>query len=215
MIRPRPTWTARARPIRRQPDFSGRPTRLSAEYRFLWRSCRFGEGRPDAAETLIRQSIEDFEKEQSVTEEIGACTSLARALLAQGKVADAQDAVGRGRRLADLRDFPLYGLPLDILQARIEAAKVMSEGSGKSQLAGATRTLRPVIQLARRLGLYSIECEARLSLGEIELTTNSVAARADLAALGLELRSRGFTWLAKQAEAKVAKVQAVSATASR
>lgn len=162
------------------------------------------EGRPDAAEAQIRKAIEQLEQEHDTKAEVAAHTSLGRALLAQGKAAEAQDALGRGGKLADLREFPLYALPLKVLQAKIDAAKARFDGKAGDQSLGAAQALRAAIQQAHRLELYSIECEARLSLGEIELTADP-AARAGLIALGLEARTRGFKSLAQRAQSVAAR----------
>ncbi|HJX00736.1 MAG TPA: hypothetical protein VJ453_11270, partial [Terriglobales bacterium] len=47
---------------------------------------------------------------------------------------------------------------------------------------------------------YSIECEARLALGELNLKSNLSSARAELAALAGETRSHGMEFLARQAD---------------
>ena len=76
-------------------------------------------------------------------------------------------------------------------------------GSGTnstSQLLHAAEKLRGVIAQAHRLGMYMIENEARLALGEIELKSNAASARGNLTTLASDARGRGFALLAMQAE---------------
>ncbi|MGA9474486.1 MAG: hypothetical protein WBV36_18610 [Terriglobales bacterium] len=60
-----------------------------------------------------------------------------------------------------------------------------------------------MIATARKLGYYQIECDARLALGELEIRLSPEAARAQLATLATETRSRGLELLARQAERAV------------
>jgi hypothetical protein len=137
-------------------------------------------------------------------DEIGAWASLSRDLLAQGKVAEAREALSRGLKLADLRDFPLLALPMEVLEARISAAEARPGAMGKAGLTAAAHKLHAVSQRAAQLGLYRIQREAQLALGEVELRLNAGAARVQLARLAVEARGRGFELLARQAEQKVA-----------
>jgi eukaryotic-like serine/threonine-protein kinase len=159
------------------------------------------EGRAKEGEPLIRQALETFEREQSAGDEIGALTSLSRNLLAQGKVSEAQEALGRALKLADLREFPLFLLPLRILDGQAKATAANSGAAGKGEAAEAAQKIRGVIQQAHRLGLYSMECEARLALGEVELKSTPTFARAELSGLASESRGRGLGLIAREAEA--------------
>ena len=169
------------------------------------------EGHADAGEPLLRKALEEFEKDQSTGDEIGALTSLSRNLLAQGKAGEAQDALARAFKLADLHEFPLLMLPMELLQARATAAAAKPGARGKSEMTAAAQKIRTVIQEAHRLGLYSIECEARLGLGEIELKLNPASARAELSTLAAESRFRGFALVARQAEQTLGVAGAVAA----
>jgi tetratricopeptide (TPR) repeat protein len=170
------------------------------------------EGHADAGEPLVRKALEEFEKEQSTGDEISAYTSLTRVLMEQGKVTEAQEAIGRGFKLADLHEFPLLLLPMQTLQARAIAAMAKPGANGKAELAAAAQKIRMVIQQAHRLGFYPIECEARLALGEVELKLNSASARAELTALASESRARGFSLIARQAEGILGVAGAIAST---
>jgi len=170
------------------------------------------ESHAETGEPLVRKALEEFEQEQSTGDEIGAFTTLSRVLLEQGKITEAQDAISRGLKLADLHEFPLLLLPLQTLQARASAAAAKPGATGKSELAAAAQKVRAVIQQAHQLGLYSVECEARLALGEIELKLNSAMARAELTALASESRDRGFMLISRQAEGILGAAGAVAST---
>jgi hypothetical protein len=68
-----------------------------------------------------------------------------------------------------------------------------------------------VIQKSQQLGLYNINCEARLALGELELQLNSSSGRAQLISLAAETRSRGLELIARQAEQAITKANVVVA----
>ncbi len=158
------------------------------------------EGHPDAAEPLVRQAITAFEKDQSVGEEIGGYTTLSRALLAQGKVAETQGTIKHAFGLADLHEFPVLAFPLQILEARADSAAARPGAARRASLAAADREIRSVFRQSHRLGLYNIECEARLAQGELEMKLNSGVGRAQLSALAAKTRSQGLKLIARQAE---------------
>jgi DNA-binding winged helix-turn-helix (wHTH) protein/tetratricopeptide (TPR) repeat protein len=170
------------------------------------------EGHPDAAEPLIRQAIAEFEKEQSAGDEIGGYTSLSRALLAEGKLAQARDAIDHAFKLSDLRGFPVLDLPLQLLHARVTAAAAKPGSAGRNDLNLASQQMRSVIHKSQQLGLYNINCEARIVLGKLQSEVNPALARSQLAELASEARIHGLELFARQAEgAVVTRVSAVAA----
>lgn len=152
------------------------------------------EGHSEVAEQALRAAIADLEKTKSVGDEVNAYTALGRALLAEGKVAEARDSLSHAYKLADLESYPVLNLPLRLLQARAAAAK-----AGRSDLEVAAREIRAVIQKAHELGWYQLESEARLSLGEVEVKVNASVGRSLLKELADDCRSRGFLLVAKKA----------------
>ena len=158
------------------------------------------EGHPDAAQTLLQPAISEFEKEQSKGDEIGGYTSLSRALLAQGKAAEARDAIHKAMGLADLREFPVLELPLEILDARAMGMGAKRGLTGRADLLSAAQKLRAAIQESRRLGLYMTECEARLALGEVELKLDPAVGRTQLTELAAETHARGYELYSRQAK---------------
>jgi len=157
-------------------------------------------GNPEAAEPLVRQAIAEFEKDKSTGDEVGGYTSLGRLLLARKKVTEARETTAHALKLADLGQFPVLNLPLQLLQARVRAAAALPGVAGRNDLTIAARQIRTVIQKSQQLGLYDINCEARLALGELELRLNFSSGRAQLTSLAAETRSRGLELIARQAE---------------
>lgn len=157
------------------------------------------EGQAGAAEPLLRQAIAEFEKEQSAGDEISGYTSLSRALLTQGKMTEARDAINHAFKLADLREFPALDLPLRLLQAWATLAATQSGIAGRKDLAIAKREMRAILQTSQQLGLYTVECEARLVLGEAELRANSTSGHSQLETLEKETHERGLELLSRKA----------------
>ncbi len=158
-------------------------------------------GHPDGAEASLRETITQLEKDRDFNDEIPAYTSLSRALLQQGKIKEAEKAITHAFTLADIHDFPVLALPLQILRARVDLQTAKPGIGGMPALKSVQTQLRALIQQAHRLGLYQIECEARLALGEVEGKTNPITARRYLADLASEAQGHGFELLARQAEA--------------
>jgi hypothetical protein len=74
-------------------------------------------------------------------------------------------------KLAD-HQFPVLNLPLQLLQTRVRAAAALPAGARRNDLTIVARQIRAVIQKSQQLGLYNINCEARLVLGEMGLQLN-------------------------------------------
>ncbi len=115
----------------------------------------------------------------------------------QGKVDEARRAAQRGAALSLTSSDPALRLPAEIQQARVEIA---TAGDKAGKMGTALQRLHAVIENAKRLGYYNIECEARLALGELELKLNSSLGQKHLKVLASETRSHGFELLARQAE---------------
>ncbi len=155
------------------------------------------EGHPAQAEALLYGAIAEFEKEKSDPDSSSANTLLSRALLMQGKLDEARTTARRGTELSRTSSDPALKVPAEIQQARIEAASAETD---KKHLEAVLGRLQSVIATANRLGYYTLECDARLALGELELKINSSAGHKHLKALASEARTRGFDLLARQAE---------------
>lgn len=153
-------------------------------------------GHPEFAEGPIRQAIAVLEKQESAGDEITGYTALTRALLAEGKLTEAQDAIAHAMKLSDLREFPALALPLQLLHARTTA----KPGTAGRATLSADSEINGVIQKSRQLGLFNINCEARLALGKLEMEVNPTLGRSQLSALASDSRSHGLGLVARQAE---------------
>lgn len=154
------------------------------------------EQHPEKAEPLVRSALAEFEKEKSDPDSSSAYTVLSRALLQQGKSDEARSAAERGLTLSLTSSDPSLKLPAEIQQARVELAT--SNDTARS--AAALRHLHSAQSAAKRMGYYMLDCEARLTLGEMGIKTNSVSGRKRLSALASEAHSHGLELLAHQAE---------------
>jgi eukaryotic-like serine/threonine-protein kinase len=170
---------------------------LVAESQVEIASLAIEEGRPGEAEPLLRAALAEFEKEKSDPNSSSAYTLLSRTLLMQGEVEEARKAVERGANLSLTSSDPALKLPAQIQQARVEMA---GAAVSKSSLAVAHQRLRSIIATAMRLGYRNLEYEAQLTLGELELKTDSSLAHKHLTIVASETRSLGLELLARRAE---------------
>jgi ATP/maltotriose-dependent transcriptional regulator MalT len=131
---------------------------------------------------------------------VGAYVTLSRALLMQGKVEEARNAIQHATELGQDGSDSALKLSLAIQTARVEIA-----GSDKSPNLVAARTrLNAAITTAKKLGHYDLECEARLVRGQLEAKIDPRTARIQLTTLASDSRSHGFELMAHQAEQAVA-----------
>ncbi len=81
------------------------------------------EGRPAEAEPLLREALAEFRGDNSLDDEAWACSVLARALLAEGKLSEAGEQIKRAQeRSANSQDVTTH-LLVAITAARVRAAK--------------------------------------------------------------------------------------------
>jgi eukaryotic-like serine/threonine-protein kinase len=168
------------------------------------------ERRPAEAEKIARDSAEEFRKELSPGNEAAAQMVLARALLDEGKLTDAQAAISRAAALsAKTPDIPLH---FDIA---ITSARISNAGNNSSHhLSFATeeKNMESSLAEARKYGYLEYEYKFRLVLGEIELEAGKErTGSARLEALANDAKSKGFGLMARQA-ALAAKRQPVQKT---
>src|SRR6202035_4683320 len=102
-----------------------------------------------------------FQAEKEADREIQSETLLARSLLQQGKLKDAQDAITRALVLSGRSSDVTVRLPLAIQNAYTRAAA--------RDLPEAERLAGNVLVEANKLGFVRIELEASLALGEIQM----------------------------------------------
>jgi DNA-binding winged helix-turn-helix (wHTH) protein/tetratricopeptide (TPR) repeat protein len=156
-------------------------------------------GHADQADRQVRDAITVFENDKNSGEELGGYLALSRALLAQGKIAESKVAVEQAKSLTDLHEFPVLGMPLELLELRVKAAAAPPGSAGRETLVGVERDLRALVQRAHQIGFYTEESEARLALGEIETRLTPVVGSAHLGAFASDALKRGFVLYADQA----------------
>jgi len=158
------------------------------------------EGRsPSEQEATIRQTVEVFQEEKARDDEIQLWCLLSRALLAEGKGAEAKKSAQRARGLAAKSQNPYIRWMAAIAAARIEAA---AKDSHSTTAAVARKELNLVITQAHKLGYKGTELEARLTLGELEIKTgHAEVGRQHLAAVEKDATAAGFALIAHKAEA--------------
>ncbi|MGA8153707.1 MAG: tetratricopeptide repeat protein [Terriglobales bacterium] len=171
------------------------------------------QGHAEQAESLLRLSIAEFEKEKSDPSLTDAYTLLSRALLVLGKFEDARDAAKHATQVSLSSFDPALKLSTPIQSARVALAAVGKHAPTES-VAAARHELRSVLATAHELGYYLIECETRLALGELEMKVAPASGRVHLGTLSAETRSRGLELLALQAE-QAANITAAIAVAKK
>jgi eukaryotic-like serine/threonine-protein kinase len=158
-----------------------------------------GQAAPKA-EAVARETMQLFHTAKVTNDEAMAYALLARALLVEGKSAEATRAVNQANVISSPSQDPSYRLTVAVAAARVYAAK---DQNGAPQ---AIQSLKSTIAQADTLGYSSIGLEARLVLGEIEMKSGKTAqGQAQLAALEKDATSKGFLLIARKAHAAVAR----------
>jgi tetratricopeptide (TPR) repeat protein len=162
---------------------------------------------PSDAETTARQAIEDFNKEKARDDEALAWALLARSLCAQQKFEEAKHAAAQALSLSE--KSPNFEIRMDnaIVAARVGVV-APSASYNSSERKVAPKQLASIVSVARRLGYFGIELEARLLLCEIEAENNPAAAHLHAEGLKHDAQSRGFELIARKAQAIEAAAQA-------
>jgi serine/threonine protein kinase/tetratricopeptide (TPR) repeat protein len=144
-------------------------------------------------EQLTRQSAAFFEKTNSSTSGAWAEAILARNLLGEGKLQDAQTAAAKAIKLSQSGPGQAARYEAAFADARVQAK------SGKT--VEARKELEAVQNSTHKLGYRLYEYQARLAIGEIELWSGSPTAGAYLAALEKDAREHGAGLVADQTRA--------------
>lgn len=152
--------------------------------------CDSGNG--TEAEQLSRVAVEAFRADAYADEEIFAQSMLSRALLQQGEVDEARAAIAEAVRLSEKsRDVTVR------ISVILDHAYVMAAANN---LRGAETTAQDALTRARNLGLFRLQLEASLALGQIQMTgPNRAAGHARLQALAKSARAKGFELIARKA----------------
>ena len=155
---------------------------------------------PDKAEPLLRSALAEFEKENADPDASSAYVLLARALLDEGKLDEAQQMVKRGSALSTSSPDPALRLPAAIQSARVEAAVAIAHDHNGKAAVPALQRLKSAAATAKQLGYFDLECDARLAIAEASIAVNAPAVRMQLSNLADEARNKGYMLVAEKAE---------------
>lgn len=149
------------------------------------------------AEPLARQAIPTFEKSSAGGSDAWAQAYLARILLGAGNLKEAQNVADKAMNLSRQSALQTPRYEATLADARVKAK------SGKT--ADARHELDEMQASAHKFGYRLYELQARLALGEIELSgkppAQSAVARTQLAAVENDARALGALLIANQAQA--------------
>jgi hypothetical protein len=149
------------------------------------------------AEVFARRAAEVFEKTKATSDVAAANIVLSRALLAQGKLVDAQQSIARATAALGQSHRRELEWIAAITAMRVKVASGKTEGSSE-----AARSLVAIESAANAAGFVNVVLEARLAIGEIEMSSgNSNAGRAHLEALQRDASNGGFPLMARKAAA--------------
>jgi len=173
-----------------------------AESRTSLAELAIEEGHAEDAEALVRQASEMFRKQHNFDDDMWANAVLARALLAQGRGAEAAKEIdAAGAVAAKLQNEEVR------LKFGLAAASVRAASGAPTDVAAAARSLEATLAEAAKQGYVPYQYEARLALGELEIKSGHAAAgRARLETLEKEAKARGFGLIGREAGAATRRV---------
>jgi eukaryotic-like serine/threonine-protein kinase len=149
------------------------------------------QGRPKEAEELIRAASSQFEQQTMSADASQPAALLARALLAQSRVGEAETAAAKALALAEhTSDRTTH------LFATLAAAEVKARDREE---AAASKALESVLSESVRDGYKEFEFEARLDLGVLELRSSPDAGRERLEKLKEDASRSDFRLIARKA----------------
>jgi ATP/maltotriose-dependent transcriptional regulator MalT len=155
---------------------------------------RLEQGKTDLAVRAAREVRDSLREAKMTEDQILATCLLARALLAQGKYAEAQSELGTVSALARKEQSLGPRLEFAIVSAMAQDA------AGKPLLA--RESLRRTIVEATKAGFIVYELEAQFALANVGIKSGKdVAVRADLEKLERDAKARGFDLIARKAAA--------------
>ena len=149
------------------------------------------EEKADDAEKSASEAVHQLENEKSPEDSSLAYSALARALLAEGKLADAQNAAQHAVEFAAKASNRPPKIEADWVSALVDA------GAGK--YAKAREELAAVLAGANKFGYVSYRLEVRLALAQMVLRSGQPSARTQLAVLEKDARAKGSLLIARKA----------------
>ena len=164
----------------------------SAETRLALAELDCDSGKGVEAEQLSRAAVEAFRADAYTDEESLAQSMVSRALLQEGKVDEARSAMAEAVRLSEKSQDVAVRIPV-----MLDHAYVMAAGE---DLRGAETTAQDALTRARSLGLFRLQLEASLALGEVQMQKrNPDMGRKRLEETEKTARSKGFELIAQKA----------------
>jgi tetratricopeptide (TPR) repeat protein len=148
------------------------------------------EGNASDAEALARQAAEEFQKEKVVDQGAAAREILARALLAQGKLAASVQEIDAARM--PMPQDRAIRISVDITAARLRARN--------GSVTEARQLLSNCFAEAARLKLAGVQLEVRLAQAEVENASAAGSAKASLQFLERDAEANGYLLLAQKAK---------------
>lgn len=160
------------------------------------------EQHPQDAEDTTRRVLGDPDLVHAPDFKLAADTVLAEALLAQGRTAEAQQALAAD---TSSRNTPMLAAGINFglgEELSIFAERLRASTGKPSDVTEATSRLQVILDESAKRGNLMRQFEARLALGEIEIKWgDKQAGRVQLATLEQEAQARGFGLIARQAAA--------------
>jgi tetratricopeptide (TPR) repeat protein len=171
--------------------------RGAAEMELAMADLLVDQGAGVEAAAVASKAAEEFDRERVISDESLAYGVIARAFLAQQRVADARRAVERANALLG------KGLNREVaLAVAIAAARVDGASGGPANTKRAAKNLQTALAEATAAGFVNYQLEARLALGEIKMRSgNSAETRTTLEVLQKDAAARGFSLVARKAAA--------------
>lgn len=164
----------------------------AAETRLALAELDCDSGKGAEAEQLSRAAVEAFRADAYADQEIFAQSVLSRSLLQHEKVDEARAAIAEAVRLSEKSHDVTVRIPV-----MLDHAQVMAAGK---DLGGAGKAAQQALMQARKLGLFRLQLEASLALGQIEMRDkNPAAGRGRLRTLEKSARAKGFELIARKA----------------
>jgi eukaryotic-like serine/threonine-protein kinase len=151
------------------------------------------EGKFSDGAAMAGQTAAAFDKTNATASSAFAHAILARNLLGEGHLNEAQAAASQAVALSRQAAGVTPRFEAALADSRVKAK------SGKS--AEARQQLEAMVSSAHKFGYRIHELRARLALGEIELWSGSPSARAHLTALETDAKTQGALLVANQAHA--------------
>ena len=146
-------------------------------------------------ETAVRDANNVFLQTKRRDDEARGQAVLARALLAEGKAAEAKTAMQRAEVLGSKSQNVE-------IRWRVAIAAARTAGVGKDHTATllTQKQLAAIIDQAERRGFFGVELDARLALAELEMKAGqTLVARTHLAAVETDAKAKGYDLVARRA----------------